>query len=755
MDTVVSFLSSTWNIILTIMAFSFIIFVHELGHYIMAVRAGVKVDKFYVGFDFGGLKIFSFNHKGTEYGIGVFPFGGYVKLYGMEELPGHEMEISEFSNEHFQSKTISERFGIMAGGVAMNFISAVLLIFIMYGIGKEYDVPIIGTVRGTPAIKAGLKENDKILELDGEKIKRFLDIHKVIVLSDPGKPLIMKIERGGVEKIISITPKMDYLRGMPSIGVTSQDSLIIASLVFDSPLLKAGVQLGDEIIRINGIKINYSYEFQKEVDANVGKDISISVNRDNKEIMLTFRPEPVKTYRSGLRNEAPVEISCVHPGSSAEKGMIREWDLIKSINGVEIKSYEELLESLKSTSGQAVDMQVMRKGELVNLNVKPTFDEKAQKYLLGISIDFSGNLESIREVEHNGPLHIAGLRSGDKIVSIAGNSVSTIPQLVNSLEGHYGKSVDISYLKKDDDSGKIFKSKIQLRYPGKPGIFTRLYHKSNVLVSGDGYIYDRFGMGVKFNRKFILAQPKPDSIAAASGFKVGDRLEEISYVHFLDGKKKTFPAEKIYRGWSSLDDHFKEFSNIYKYGKQYKGKVFDPKKHVVDVKFIRDGEVMSATISSKEIVVHDKGFSGVGYFANKKVLVKYSSIQEAFSLCYDEVVFILDMTAVTLGKLVVGKISTDTMSGPIGISTAMYHFSKSGYIELIWLVAMMSINIGFLNFLPFPPLDGGALFFLFIEKIKGSPVSANFQIVVSNLGVVLLLSLMFFVTVTDISRFFG
>ena len=111
--------------------FGGVVFIHELGHFLAARSVGVKVDRFYVGFDFFGLglKLFT-DSKGTEYGLGLFPFGGYCKIHGMIdeslELPNNSSSIDTTA---FESKNTIEKLWILSAGVIMNFILAILLSF--------------------------------------------------------------------------------------------------------------------------------------------------------------------------------------------------------------------------------------------------------------------------------------------------------------------------------------------------------------------------------------------------------------------------------------------------------------------------------------------------------------------------------------------------------------------------------------------------------------------------------------------------
>ena len=108
----------------------------------------------------------------------------------------------------------------------------------------------------------------------------------------------------------------------------------------------------------------------------------------------------------------------------------------------------------------------------------------------------------------------------------------------------------------------------------------------------------------------------------------------------------------------------------------------------------------------------------------------------------------------TIGYLFTGKISLDNLSGPVGIYSVVGETAKAGFINVIYLLGYISLNVGFMNLLPIPAFDGGRLFFLIIEKIKGSPVDPDLENKIHMIGMFLLLLLMFIITVNDIIRLF-
>lgn len=104
--------------------------------------------------------------------------------------------------------------------------------------------------------------------------------------------------------------------------------------------------------------------------------------------------------------------------------------------------------------------------------------------------------------------------------------------------------------------------------------------------------------------------------------------------------------------------------------------------------------------------------------------------------------------------LITGKISLTNLSGPIGIFTMVGETAKEGLINLVYLMAIISVNVGFINFLPLPAFDGGRILFLIIEKIKGSPVNPKIENIIHTVGLGLLMLLMVFITYNDILRIF-
>lgn len=183
-------------IIYAILAFSLLIIVHELGHFIMAKVNGITVEEFAIGM---GPKVVSIQGKETKYSIGILPVGGYVKMLG------DDGDVED--GRSFSSKSPLRRISVILAGSIMNFLLA-LLLFTLIATKNGYPIAAVGEVQGnTPAYEAGLQSGDKFLEINGDKIFSADDVLIAISTSE-GKPVDIVFERGEEVKELKITPKL-------------------------------------------------------------------------------------------------------------------------------------------------------------------------------------------------------------------------------------------------------------------------------------------------------------------------------------------------------------------------------------------------------------------------------------------------------------------------------------------------------------------------------------------------------------------
>lgn len=187
-----------------------LVFVHELGHFLLAKLFKVRVLTFSLGF---GSKLFTKNYGGTEYAISSIPLGGYVKMFG--EQPSEEPLSEEEQKVSFSHKPVWQRFGIVAFGPIFNLLFAVFIYFCIFsvmGLPESTDTTKIGdVVEGSPAMEAGIKPLDEIIMIDGNKTESWEQVIELVQQSK-GEAVEFVLLRDGKEIQVPVAPKMEIVR---------------------------------------------------------------------------------------------------------------------------------------------------------------------------------------------------------------------------------------------------------------------------------------------------------------------------------------------------------------------------------------------------------------------------------------------------------------------------------------------------------------------------------------------------------------
>ena len=185
--------------LVTVLAISFLIFFHELGHFLVARMLGVKVNTFSIGF---GEKIYTKNVGGTDYCLSAIPLGGYVQLKGQDDT---DPKAKNCDADSYNVLSPVKRIYILFAGPFFNFILAFFIYILLGFIGVEKRAPIVGyIVEGSAAASAGIAKNDKILAINGVKITEWNEISKNVKL----EPSTILIDRNGSTLSINLTPKI-------------------------------------------------------------------------------------------------------------------------------------------------------------------------------------------------------------------------------------------------------------------------------------------------------------------------------------------------------------------------------------------------------------------------------------------------------------------------------------------------------------------------------------------------------------------
>ena len=281
-----------------ILSLSLLIVLHELGHFIPAKLFKTRVEKFYLFFDYK-FSIFKKKIGDTVYGIGWIPLGGYVKISGMiDESMDTEQLAQPAQPWEFRSKPAWQRLIIMLGGVFVNFVLGIFIyIMLMYAYGEKYlpneNVKDGVWVQDTIAMNLGLQTGDKILTIDGEKIKKFSELTLGFVNGND-----FQLERNGV--VLDQQIPEDFISQLMDRGknagpvVMPRIPFIIAGISEDSHNLTADLKPKDIVVAIHGNRIKYLDEGQPELNKFKNQEIILTVQRgtETKEI-------PVKVNSNG------------------------------------------------------------------------------------------------------------------------------------------------------------------------------------------------------------------------------------------------------------------------------------------------------------------------------------------------------------------------------------------------------------------------------------------------------------------------
>ena len=298
----------------TLFAFLFVlgvlVFIHELGHFLLARWHGVRVITFSLGF---GPKLLKVQRGDTEYCLSVIPLGGYVKMAGENPDDPHTG-----TDDEFLAKSKWQRFQILIAGPVMNLLLAVVLLAVVLMQGADVlaylDRPaVVGAVLpGSPAERAGIRPGDQILRLGSADIETWEHLD-MAVASRPEKEVDVVVLRGGTEQRFKITPDLTELRTrsnakfeLGTIGVLPDVYPSVLSLIAGSPAEAAGFKAGDVIVAVDGQRMVFRSQVAEAITKKAGQPVEITIRRDG--VDQTIAVTPVKEgerYMAGIyMNEA-------------------------------------------------------------------------------------------------------------------------------------------------------------------------------------------------------------------------------------------------------------------------------------------------------------------------------------------------------------------------------------------------------------------------------------------------------------------
>ncbi|MBQ4143087.1 MAG: site-2 protease family protein [Thermoguttaceae bacterium] len=754
-------------VFLCALALGLIIFIHELGHFLVAKACGVRCDKFYIGFDFFGLKLLHFKYGETEYGIGVFPLGGYVKMLGQEDNPGETREriakakeaqeklakyrealqngqlpgeipgeiLEDGSRESlteeeiadaekrilaeieeaeklvndprsYQAKTVPQRLAIIVAGVTMNVILAFLAAVAAFMFGT-FKVPCeIGHVHpGQAAWEAGLQPGDRILQIGENEITYFEEIQKNVALGNLGEGLYIRYQRNGeIPEAVKASPKKYALA--PMLGASAS----VVPVLGASPVIPASPTfLTDRELKKGDILAGVN---GREIRSNLEAQKALYAVTGENMTLKFLRPS------AEAQEKRFAELKKLKVDDEAQRTLIEE----EYRKGAE--AFEVVVEPMKARHlGIVLTMgpiQCIREGES-SLEGAGRAGLKPGDQITGFEVTVDGKAQMVRELD---PVKLPFMVQQEaKLRAEAG-----VPTL------------NFAVLKKESGSEEVV-----------PVEFSLDVFSADQYFFGSGEVLPEIGLTYEILPK--VASVMPGSEAEKNGVKPGFIMGSMKLK--FEEPKNVESSEKDKKTAEFFDG--KQPTHIFRDGvcswpMVYHGMILLWPKFSSSVEVVfNDPE--TGTSKTVDLPIQEYEDTCV-YHLDLNFEARRIFIQESFGSAVvsgaKETGNALTMVYQMLGKLFSGQVSVKGLGGPVLIAQAAYSSAKEGLAPLLMFICLISANLAVLNLLPIPVLDGGHVVFLLWEGITGKEPNENLVIILSYMGLLLFLGLTIFVLGLDL-----
>ena len=323
-----------------IIGLGLLIFIHELGHFLVAKWNGIRVERFSLGF---GPRILKYTVGETEYCVSLLPLGGYVKMSGQEDFG--EEEIKPLDDPRaFSSKSLGARLQVVLAGPGMNLLLPFILMPLVFMVGRSEPkylqaLPqVIGVRADSPAAKAGIESGDLIVSVNQQPVSNWDDVLKRFV-SSPQDNFRLQIKRQNenLEKDIKLEKQEDTtipVAGIEPAFFFDMDP-VLGEVSANSPASQAGLQSGDKILQIDKIEIKDWNQLTESVNNSAGKNIELLLDRKGEKVTASVKPifnKQAGRYVMGVAKGSNPDYYLRHRYGFAEsfsRGAQENWVLVK------------------------------------------------------------------------------------------------------------------------------------------------------------------------------------------------------------------------------------------------------------------------------------------------------------------------------------------------------------------------------------------------------------------------------------------
>lgn len=710
MSVVFNVLSTAFDLLLVVLGFSAIIVIHELGHFLAAKWAGIRVLAFSVGFGpalvtyrkglgFGrasteqqyleqqrlrraGRNVAAGDELSpTEYRLNALPLGGYVKMLGQDDAD--PTAVSD-EPDSYQRCATWKRMVVISAGVFANLVLAAVLFVIVFKIGLLSESAKIGdVVPGRPASVAiaenakqfgvttpGLQSDDVVLSIDGEKPNHFQDVVLAIAMSKRGDPVAIQVRRAGIAEPLDfrVRPEIDPETGMLGIGVSPAQSNQISPKLSPADVTMVassrgitGLAPGMRLVAVNGQPAKSPNDVQRAVDASNGSPV-------------------IATFESA--------------GSGGEA----------------------------STGAARTDITLKPLPRLQRVSVE--VDSKSRTdvmHLVGLT-----PVLAVQTVTLGSPAEKVGLKEGDIFVQIGSAEWPSIAEGISQIRAHTDKNLGLTVLRRDSKTGVASEIKLNDVRVGTNG-------RIGFAPTDSSRISSDIAGWPAARTSGVGATPT----GATLPIKPGSRIVSV------DGQPTPTLGDVRERLKASLSA-----------GKT--GVEMQVELPVGQQGAVRPTETIAWTLTGEEAAqVKALGWESpldAQFFDLERFVWKADGIGGAVRMGLHETHRVMMMTYLTFARLVQGTVKIEHLKGPVGIAHVGVKIADRGLVWLLFFLALISVNLAVINFLPIPIADGGHMVFLLYEQFTGKPPAASVQNAAAVIGLVLLGGVFLIVTFHDVGN---